>query len=195
MMPLLNQVPDGHLNFSGERRRPRHSTVFDGRRSAAGGAHRRTSCSQEMRGIARRFATPRISGDLPRPEIVVHPRLDIAAQLGVSVQSISQTIRIATLGDLPQNGAKFSLSDRQIPIRVSLIESARRDLTTLGEPAGADGLRRQRAAQVRGRPELRPGALGGAPLQPKPPRIPRGRHEPRGSNSVRPRRRSMRCRR
>jgi multidrug efflux pump subunit AcrB len=73
----------------------------------------------------------RIRGDLPRPEIVVHPRLDIAAQLGVSVQSISQTIRIATLGDLPQNGAKFSLSDRQIPIRVSLIESARRDLTTL----------------------------------------------------------------
>jgi len=39
--------------------------------------------------------------------------------IGVSVQSISQTIRIATLGDLPQNGAKFSLSDRQIPIRVT----------------------------------------------------------------------------
>jgi multidrug efflux pump subunit AcrB len=68
---------------------------------------------------------------LPRPEIVVHPRLDIAAQLGVSVQNISQTIRIATLGDLPQNGAKFSLTDRQIPIRVSLPESARHDLTTL----------------------------------------------------------------
>jgi multidrug efflux pump subunit AcrB len=74
---------------------------------------------------------PRINADLPRPEIVVHPRLDLAAQLGVSVQSISQTIRIATMGDLPQNGAKFSLSDRQIPIRVSLIESARRDLTNL----------------------------------------------------------------
>src|ERR1700739_1961088 len=75
--------------------------------------------------------SPRVRDDFPRPEIVVHPRLDIAAQLGVSVQSISQTIRIATLGDLPQNGAKFSLIDRQIPIRVSLIESARRDLTTL----------------------------------------------------------------
>ncbi len=62
---------------------------------------------------------------------MVHPRLDIAAELGVSVESIGQTIRIATLGDLPQNGAKFSLIDRQIPIRVSLIESARRDLTTL----------------------------------------------------------------
>ncbi len=84
----------------------------------------------EMRALSE-VRDARIKGDLPRPEIVVHPRLDIAAQLGVSVQSISQTIRIATLGDLPQNGAKFSLIDRQIPIRVSLIESARRDLTTL----------------------------------------------------------------
>ena len=74
---------------------------------------------------------PRIRGDLPRPEIVVKPRFDVAAQLGVSVESISQTIRIATLGDLPQNGAKFSLTDRQIPIRVSLTEHARRDMSTL----------------------------------------------------------------
>jgi multidrug efflux pump subunit AcrB len=74
---------------------------------------------------------PRIRGDFPRPEILVHPRLEIAAQLGVSVQSISQTIRIATLGDLPQNGAKFSLNDRQIPIRVSLPERSRQDLTTI----------------------------------------------------------------
>jgi multidrug efflux pump subunit AcrB len=73
----------------------------------------------------------RIKGDLPRPEIVVHPRLDVAAQLGVSVQSISETIRIATMGDLPQNGAKFALSDRTIPIRVSLPERSRSDLTTL----------------------------------------------------------------
>ena len=132
IMPILNQVPDGHLNFSNQ--------------SAGGGgrdiqlyltgddpplvqrtAHRLLA---EMKGL-NELRTPRIRDDLPRPEIVVHPRLDIAAQLGVSVQSISQTIRIATLGDLPQNGAKFSLSDRQIPIRVSLIESARRDLSTL----------------------------------------------------------------
>jgi multidrug efflux pump subunit AcrB len=84
----------------------------------------------EMQGL-NEIRDARIRGDLPRPEILVHPRLDIAAQLGVSVQSISQTIRIATLGDLPQNAAKFSLSNRQIPIRVSLVDSARRDLTTL----------------------------------------------------------------
>ena len=74
---------------------------------------------------------PRINGDLQQPEILIRPRLDLAAALGVTVESISSTIRIATLGDLPQNGAKFSLSDRQIPIRVSLLESSRRDLATL----------------------------------------------------------------
>jgi multidrug efflux pump subunit AcrB len=74
---------------------------------------------------------PRINADLQQPEIVIRPRLDLAAALGVTVESISSTIRIATLGDLPQNGAKFSLSDRQIPIRVSLLESSRRDLATL----------------------------------------------------------------
>ena len=73
----------------------------------------------------------RINNDLPRPEILVHPHLDLASQLGVTVESISETIRIATLGDLDQNSAKFSLADRQVPIRVSLLEDSRKSLTTL----------------------------------------------------------------
>jgi multidrug efflux pump subunit AcrB len=129
MMPLLSQVPDGHLNFSeggGGRDIQLYLTGDDSPLVERTGRQ----VLAEMRALPE-VRDARIRGDLPRPEIVVHPRLDIAAQLGVSVQNISQTIRIATLGDLPQNGAKFSLSDRQIPIRVSLIESARRDLTTL----------------------------------------------------------------
>src|SRR3989475_71293 len=73
----------------------------------------------------------RINNDLPRPEILIHPHLDLASQLGVTVERISETIRIATLGDLDQNSAKFSLSDRQVPIRVSLIEDSRKSLSTL----------------------------------------------------------------
>jgi multidrug efflux pump subunit AcrB len=129
MMPLLSQVADGQLNFSeggGGRDIQLYLTGDDPALVEATG-HKVLA---EMRSLSE-IREPRIRGDLPRPEIVVHPRLDIAAQLGVSVQNISETIRIATLGDLPQNGAKFSLSDRQIPIRVSLVESARRDLTTL----------------------------------------------------------------
>src|SRR6516162_845347 len=72
-----------------------------------------------------------IDGDMPRPEILIKPHLDLASQLGVTVASLSETIRIATLGDLDQNSAKFSLADRQVPIRVSLAEDQRRDLSTL----------------------------------------------------------------
>ncbi|HSY06795.1 MAG TPA: efflux RND transporter permease subunit [Steroidobacteraceae bacterium] len=72
-----------------------------------------------------------IDGDMPRPEILIRPHLDLASQLGVTVASLSETIRIATMGELDQNSAKFSLADRQVPIRVSLAESTRRDLSTL----------------------------------------------------------------
>lgn len=85
---------------------------------------------EEMRTL-KELRDPRINGDLARPELLVHPRLDEAASLGVTVASISETVRLATLGDLPQNAAKFSLPDRQIPIRVSLVESARSNLATI----------------------------------------------------------------
>ena len=85
---------------------------------------------EQMRTL-KELRDPRINGDMARPELVIHPRLDLAAQLGVTVASISETVRVATLGDIAQNEAKFSLADRQIPIRVSLVESARTNLATL----------------------------------------------------------------
>lgn len=84
----------------------------------------------EMRGV-KEIRQPRIEGDLNRPEITIKPRLDLAAELGVTTAALSETIRIATLGDIDQNVAKFSLADRQIPIRVALNESSRRNLSTI----------------------------------------------------------------
>ncbi|HWL47473.1 MAG TPA: efflux RND transporter permease subunit [Sphingomonadaceae bacterium] len=84
----------------------------------------------EMAGLPE-IRAPRIDGELQRPEIVIHPRFDLAATMGVTTAALSETIRIATLGDIDQNVAKFSLSDRQIPIRVALREDARRDLSTI----------------------------------------------------------------
>jgi multidrug efflux pump subunit AcrB len=74
---------------------------------------------------------PRVGSQLAQPEITIKPRFDLAADLGVTTAALSQTIRIATLGEIEQNSAKFSLSDRQVPITVSLSEDARRDLSTL----------------------------------------------------------------
>ncbi|MCX7285746.1 MAG: efflux RND transporter permease subunit [Novosphingobium sp.] len=74
---------------------------------------------------------PRISADLRRPEVIIKPRLDLAANLGITTQTLSQVIRIATQGEIDQNSAKFSLSDRQVPIRVKLPEDSRRDLSVI----------------------------------------------------------------
>ncbi len=74
---------------------------------------------------------PRVGSNLAQPEITIKPHFDLAADLGVTTSALSQTIRIATLGEIEQNSAKFSLSDRQVPIQVSLSENDRRDLSTL----------------------------------------------------------------
>jgi multidrug efflux pump subunit AcrB len=74
---------------------------------------------------------PRVGSQMAQPEITIKPHFDLAADLGVTTAALSQTIRIATLGDIEQNSAKFSLSDRQVPIQVSLSENARRDIQTL----------------------------------------------------------------
>jgi len=129
----LRRIPDARINFqktSGGGGYGRDITIYLTGDDPALVDRTARQVVEEMRTL-KELREPRINGDLPRPEVIIRPRLDLAAELGVSVASISQTIRIATLGDLPQNAPKFSLSDRQIPIRVSLLESARRDLSTL----------------------------------------------------------------
>jgi len=84
----------------------------------------------QMNGV-KLVRAPRINADMRRPELIIKPNLDLAAQLGVTTSALSQTIRIATMGDINQNSAKFSLSDRQVPIRVMLPENSRRDLSTI----------------------------------------------------------------
>ncbi|MGI2031371.1 efflux RND transporter permease subunit [Rhizobium panacihumi] len=67
-------------------------------------------------------------GALPRPELQIRPRKDEAARLGVTPQQISQTVRVATIGDIDAQLTKISLDDRQIPIRVQTSLDTRRDL-------------------------------------------------------------------
>jgi multidrug efflux pump subunit AcrB len=79
---------------------------------------------------------------LDRPELRIQPRADLAARLGVSTESLSQTIRVATIGDVGPALAKFDAGDRLVPIRVQLEDSARGDLQTLEElrvPLGEHG--------------------------------------------------------
>jgi multidrug efflux pump subunit AcrB len=70
-------------------------------------------------------------GALPRPELQIRPRMAEASRLGITPQQISETVRIATIGDIDANLAKISLDDRQIPIRVQASLDVRRDLASI----------------------------------------------------------------
>ena len=85
---------------------------------------------EQMQGL-NSIRAPRVEADLQRPELIISPRADLAASLGVTTSALSQAIRIATIGEIDQNAAKFSLSDRQVPIRVMLPEQSRNSLSTI----------------------------------------------------------------
>ncbi|MDZ4791626.1 MAG: efflux RND transporter permease subunit [Hyphomicrobiales bacterium] len=95
--------------------------------------------ASEMRRIPE-LANVVTNSALDRPEMRFRPREAIAAELGVSTEAVSEVIRIATIGDVDANLAKFNAGDRQVPIRVQLDEAARQDyqiLESLKVPTGS----------------------------------------------------------
>jgi HAE1 family hydrophobic/amphiphilic exporter-1 len=65
------------------------------------------------------------------PEVIIRPRADEAARLGVSVDTIATIARVATVGDIDANVAKLDEGERRIPIRVRLPADARADIAQL----------------------------------------------------------------
>ncbi len=134
LTPMLKNIPDVRINFKeeGPGGGPSGRNVNIQLTSDDPVLLEKTifQLESEMK-LLNQLRDPRVSGGLQRPEIIIKPRFDVAADLGVSIAELGQTIRIATIGDIPQNQAKFSLADRQVPIRVSLVESARSNLSIL----------------------------------------------------------------
>jgi hydrophobe/amphiphile efflux-1 (HAE1) family protein len=127
----LRVIPDARLNFRSQADGGGRDLTLFVVGSDPQLVERTAHTAIEQMRTLKELRDPRINGDMARPELVIHPRLDLAAQLGVTVAAISDTVRVATLGEIAQNEAKFSLAGRQIPIRVSLVESARSNLATL----------------------------------------------------------------
>ena len=135
LSPTLATVPDARVSFQSQQgggpdADSRDIMLYLGGEDPAELTTVANELAKEMATVPGLVA-PRVGSNLARPEITIKPRFDLAADLGVTTAALSQTIRIATLGDIEQNSAKFSLSDRQVPITVSLSENARRDIQTL----------------------------------------------------------------
>lgn len=133
MAPQLLNIADARVNFqsqSGGGFTGRDITIMLGSDDPKLLEQTAQNLVKEMQGV-KEIRAPRVHGDMQRPEILIKPHLNLAADLGVTTAALSQTIRIATIGDLDQNSAKFSLSDRQIPIRVSIDEESRKNLANI----------------------------------------------------------------
>jgi HAE1 family hydrophobic/amphiphilic exporter-1 len=97
---------------------------------------------REMRGVPG-LADPRPDTPPPGPELVVRPRIDEAARLGVPVQTIADAARIATVGDIDANVSKLDEGERRIPVRVRLPQADRTDLNVIRNlrlPTASGGL-------------------------------------------------------
>lgn len=68
------------------------------------------------------------AANLRRPEVTVTPKSDLAAQLGITSVDLATTLRIATIGDIEANLAKFNTGESQVPIMVRLNRAAREDM-------------------------------------------------------------------
>jgi hydrophobe/amphiphile efflux-1 (HAE1) family protein len=77
------------------------------------------------------FLNVAANGALSRPELMVRPKLEEAAKIGVTPEAISEAVRVATIGDVSVNLAKFNAGDRLVPIRVQLDLAARSDMARL----------------------------------------------------------------
>jgi HAE1 family hydrophobic/amphiphilic exporter-1 len=85
---------------------------------------------REMRTVPG-IADPRPATPPSGPELVVRPKVDEAARLGVSVTTIANAARIATLGDIDANVSKLDEGERRIPVRVRFPAQDRANLAVI----------------------------------------------------------------
>jgi hydrophobe/amphiphile efflux-1 (HAE1) family protein len=127
--PLFTQIPDIRAWYVNDRGERELSIIVRGN-DAANLSKAVANLEAEMRQIPG-FVNVAATAGLDRPEIRVVPRTDEAARYGITTDQISEAVRIATIGDVAANLAKFNAGDRLVPIRVQLDTDARARLDIL----------------------------------------------------------------
>ena len=128
--PELRRIPDARLSFDNSGFGAAGVSVILTSETGENLDATALELQREMRDIPG-VAEPRFTTPPTGPEVVVKPRPDEAARLGVNVATIAAAARIATVGDSDSNVAKMNDGERRIPIRVRLPAGDRADLATI----------------------------------------------------------------
>jgi multidrug efflux pump subunit AcrB len=71
------------------------------------------------------------TASLERPEIIIRPDPERAAERGVTTAAIGEVVRVATSGDFDAQVARLNLDNRQVYIRARIPDAARADIDTI----------------------------------------------------------------
>jgi HAE1 family hydrophobic/amphiphilic exporter-1 len=127
---LLREIPDARLSFDISGFGAGGVQIILTSETGVGLDNAALELQRQMRTIPG-LADPRPATPPSGPELVVRPRTDEAARLGVPVTTIAEAARVATLGDIDANVSKMDEGERRIPIRVRLAEHDRADLSVI----------------------------------------------------------------
>jgi HAE1 family hydrophobic/amphiphilic exporter-1 len=126
----LRAIPDARLTFLDFQGAAGYQQILTGD-NPDNLARAARELEQEMHGLPE-LADPHPSKPPEAPEIVIRPKPEEAARLGVSSDTIATIVRVATVGDIDANVAKYDEGERRIPIRIRLPQTARTDMQRIG---------------------------------------------------------------
>ncbi len=126
----LAQVPDARISFASLGFGTGGTSVILTSQTGENLDEAALTLQRQMRSLPF-LVDPRFGTPPTAPEIIIRPKPEEAARLGVTVQTIAQIARIATVGDIDANVAKLTDGERRIPIRVRLPKDSRVDLLAL----------------------------------------------------------------
>jgi multidrug efflux pump subunit AcrB len=114
-VPILQKIPGARISFQsqGAAGSSKDLTIVLKSENPQALTQAANDLEKQMRGVPG-LVEVASTASLVKPEILIIPNPEKAADLGVTVQSIAQTASLATIGDNEANLAKFNLSDRQI---------------------------------------------------------------------------------
>jgi HAE1 family hydrophobic/amphiphilic exporter-1 len=131
MRGKLRDIPDARITYLGQAGGGADVEVILASQDGAALARAQDALLRQMRGI-NLISEPRPAPPPASAELVIRPKPAEAARLGVTADALAQIARVATIGDIDANVAKFPDGERRIPIRVKLPLAARSDLDAIG---------------------------------------------------------------
>ena len=131
MRGKLALIPDARVTYQSQNGGGADANIILASQNGQALAKAQEALVRQMRGLTNLVGDPRPATPPASPELIVRPKPLEAARLGVTADTLGQIARVATIGDIDANVAKFPDGERRIPIRVRLPEAAVSDLSVL----------------------------------------------------------------